>query len=61
VTPNAHWQVIQFSADKTFLIESHLPERRVIFSDGIAAGFVEFNSGSKVTVTIAERKGVLVV
>lgn len=49
------------SEDKPLLIESHMPERGVIFSDGIEADFVEFNSGSKVTVTIAERKGVLVV
>lgn len=47
--------------DKPLLIESHMPERGVIFSDGIEADFVEFNSGSKVTVTIAERRGVLVV
>ena len=49
------------SVEKPLLIESHMPERGVIFSDGIEADFVEFNSGSRVEITVAERKGVLVV
>jgi hypothetical protein len=42
-------------------IESHMPERGVIFSDGIEADFLEFNSGTKATIAVADRKGVLVV
>lgn len=49
------------SGEKPLLIESHMPERGVIFSDGIEADFVEFNSGSRVKIAVAERKGVLVV
>ena len=49
------------SVEKPLLIESHMPERGVIFSDGIEADFVEFNSGSRVKITVAERKGILVV
>jgi hypothetical protein len=37
-----------------------MPERGVIFSDGIEADFLEFNSGSKATISVAERQGRLV-
>jgi hypothetical protein len=36
-------------------------ENGVIFSDGIESDFLEFNSGAKATISIAERKGTLVV
>jgi NAD kinase len=42
-------------------IESQMSEAGVIFSDGIEADFLEFNSGTRATIGIAERKGVLVV
>lgn len=41
-------------------IESQMPEHGVIFSDGIEQDFVEFNSGTKAVISVAERKGVLV-
>lgn len=47
--------------DQPLLIESHMPERGVIFSDGVETDFLEFNSGAKVEIGIAERKGLLVV
>ena len=40
---------------------SQMPENGVIFSDGIEKDFLEFNSGTKAVITVAERKGVLVV
>ncbi len=43
------------------VIESHMPERGVIFSDGIETDFIEFNSGSRAAIGVAERHGVLVV
>jgi NAD kinase len=49
------------AANAPLQIESHMPERGVIFSDGIEADYLEFNSGIKATITIAERKGCLVV
>jgi len=49
------------SDDKLLGIESHLPERGVILSDGIEANFVEFNAGSKVPIAVADRHGVKVV
>ncbi len=40
---------------------SQMPENGVIFSDGIEKDFLEFNSGTKAVITVAERKGILVV
>jgi hypothetical protein len=45
---------------KALTIESHMPEQGVIFSDGIEADFLEFNSGAKTSIGIAERQGMLV-
>jgi hypothetical protein len=36
-------------------------ENGVIFSDGIEQDFLEFNSGTRATVSLAARKGHLVV
>ena len=41
-------------------ITSQMPENGVIFSDGIEADFLQFNSGTEATITIADRKGRLV-
>jgi hypothetical protein len=38
-----------------FAIESHMSERGVIFSDGIETDFLDFNSGSRVEIKVAER------
>jgi hypothetical protein len=38
------------------LLESHMPDSGVIFSDGIASDFIQFNSGATATVTLAERR-----
>jgi len=42
------------------LLESQMAEKGVIFSDGIEKDFLEFNSGTQATISIAERKGALV-
>ena len=42
-------------------ILSQMPDGGVIFSDGIEADFVDFNSGTRATITIADRKGLLVI
>jgi len=42
------------------ILESRMAENGVIFSDGIEKDFLEFNSGTKAVINIAERKGVLV-
>ena len=43
------------------VIESMMAENGVIFSDGIEHDFIEFNSGTKATISISKRKGRLVV
>jgi hypothetical protein len=42
-------------------IESHMAGNGIVFSDGIEADAVEFNSGTKVTISIAKEKAILVV
>ena len=48
------------TADMPLMLESQMPEHGVIFSDGIEKDFLEFNSGTKAVVGLAEKKGVLV-
>lgn len=43
------------------IIESQMSENGVIFSDGIEADFLDFNSGTKATITLAEKRGCLVI
>lgn len=40
---------------------SRMPQDGVIFSDGIEADYLEFNSGTHATITLAEKKGHLVI
>ena len=42
-------------------IRSLMPENGVIFSDGIEADRLEFNSGTEAQVTVADRVGRLIV
>ena len=49
------------SASEPLVITSLMPERGVIFSDGIEADFLEFNSGAEAAITLAEEKGQLII
>jgi NAD kinase len=51
----------QISKSNPLSLVSQMPEKGVIFSDGIEADFLEFNSGTHATITIAEKKGLLVI
>lgn len=42
-------------------LESHMPERGVIFSDGVESDFLDFNSGVRARIELAEKRGLLVV
>lgn len=42
-------------------ILSQMPENGVIFSDGIESDYLQFNTGIEATITVAEKKGHLVV
>ena len=63
------WPSKQSSAETTFgkitrkkplELISHMPENGVIFSDGIENDFIEFTSGTRAVITVAEKKGHLV-
>jgi NAD kinase len=47
--------------DAPLVLTSLMAEGGVIFSDGIEADFLEFNAGARVEITVAERRGRLVV
>ena len=49
------------SQSKPMSIVSQMPEQGVIFSDGIEADFLEFNSGTHARISVAQKKGLLVV
>lgn len=48
------------TAQQPLVIESQMGEQGVIFSDGIEQDFLEFNSGTRAVIGVAERKGALV-
>jgi NAD kinase len=49
------------NAKTPLTISSLMPENGVIFSDGIEADYLDFNSGAKAVISIAEREGRLVI
>lgn len=51
----------KITPQQPLVIESQMGENGVIFSDGIEHDFLEFNSGTKATISLASRKGNLVV
>ena len=51
----------QITPDKPLALTSHMSESGVIFSYGIESDFLQFNSGMVATVSIAEKKGSVVV
>ncbi len=51
----------QVTREQPLVLTSQMAENGVIFSDGIEKDFLEFNSGTKALITLAEREGNLVV
>jgi hypothetical protein len=51
----------KITQDNPLKLVSAMPENGVIFSDGIESDFIEFNSGTLAEITVAEKKGQLVV
>jgi hypothetical protein len=41
-------------------VMSEMPDNGVVFSDGIEADYLEFNSGTEATIGVADKQGVLV-
>jgi hypothetical protein len=50
-----------FYANEELIIESHIPDQGLIFSDGIETDYLAFNSGAIAHIRVAERKTRLVV
>ena len=48
------------SAENTLRCISKMPENGILFSDGIENDYIEFNSGTEITISIAEKQGKLV-
>jgi len=51
----------EISNNNNLVITSLMAQNGVIFSDGVESDFIEFNSGTKATISIAEKRGYLVV
>lgn len=51
----------EIKARKPLELSSQMPENGVIFSDGIESDFLDFNSGAKAVITLAEKQGRLIV
>jgi NAD kinase len=51
----------QVTKEAPLMLVSQMPEKGVIFSDGIEDDFLEFSSGTRAVITIADKKGRLVV
>jgi len=51
----------EINVQKPLALSSLMPENGVIFSDGIEADFMEFNSGAKAVITLAEKQGRLII
>lgn len=46
--------------DERLILESHMAEGGIIFSDGMLTDYIAFNSGSTATVGLAEKTTALV-
>lgn len=51
----------KITKNKPLILTSQMPENGVVFSDGIESDFLNFNSGVKAKVTVADKQGKLVV
>ncbi|MBO4505311.1 MAG: sugar kinase [Lachnospiraceae bacterium] len=51
----------KITRNEALKMRSIMPEKGVIFSDGIEDDYIEFNSGTEVTITVAEKQGNLIV
>ena len=51
----------KITVDSPLTLVSQMPENGVIFSDGIESDFLQFNSGTRATISVADKKGHLVI
>ncbi len=60
-TSSANLVFGRITQSEPLILESQMPENGVIFSDGIESDFVEFNSGARAEIRIADKQAHLVV
>jgi NAD kinase len=60
-TSSSETAIGKITVEHPLKLISHMPENGVIFSDGIENDFIEFNSGTIATISVAEKKGNLVI
>jgi NAD kinase len=51
----------RFDEENTLKIESHMGENGVIFSDGIESDYLEFNYGMEAAISLAQKRGQMVI
>ncbi|MDH4226533.1 MAG: sugar kinase [Deltaproteobacteria bacterium] len=61
VTTGANMVYGEITDKKELVVTSQMAENGVIFSDGMEADYLEFNSGAVAKITIAEKTGLLAV
>ncbi len=59
-TSQAELVIGRIAPHQSMRLVSQMPEHGVIFSDGIEADFLEFNSGTQAIIAVADRRGLLV-
>lgn len=60
-TTQAELVVGRVAAGRQLILRSEMPEAGIIFSDGIEADYLEFNSGTLASIELADKRGLLVV
>jgi hypothetical protein len=60
-TTRASLVIGRIGENERMSVVSEMPENGVVFSDGIEADYLEFNSGTVATIGVAEKQGMLVV
>jgi len=59
-TSSAELTFGKVTKDNPLVLVSHMPENGVIFSDGMESDYLQFNSGTTATISLANKQGRLV-
>jgi hypothetical protein len=59
-TTQARLVIGKIAEDGWMRVTSEMPDNGVLFSDGVEADYLEFNSGTEATIGVAEKQGILV-
>lgn len=59
-TSSSHISFGRITRDEPLSLVSQMAENGVIFSDGMESDYLQFNAGTRATINLAERRGILV-